>query len=298
MKMKQAPLTHQIINEFEQMSAQLQQAARYVLDQPRDVALLSMRQQARAASVQPATMTRLAKHLGLKGYDAVRELYAQALRNGGFDLARRADKQIARQKLRGDQALAAEIASSFGAQIAALTEPETLAQLVAAAETLASARRIYCLGMRSCFPTIAYFHYVTSLVRDGLILFDGLGGVGADGLRNAASEDVLLVNTVHPYTGAVVEAVDYARARNVPVVAITDSAVSPVVNRAKHVILVSIDSPSFFHAMAPAFAAAEILASLVAGRGGANALKSLKKTEAQLAAFHIHYDRKQREKPS
>jgi DNA-binding MurR/RpiR family transcriptional regulator len=297
MKLKQAPLTDRIINRFDQMSAQLQQAARYVLDQPREVALLSMRQQARAASVQPATMTRLAKYLGLDGYDAVRVLYAQALRNGGFDLARRADDQIARQKLRGDQALAADIASSFSAQIAALTEPEILGQLVAAAETLASARRIYCLGMRSCFPTIAYFHYVTSLVRDGVLLFDGLGGVGADGLRNAASDDVLLVNTVQPYTGAVVEAVDYARARNLPVVAITDSAVSPVVNRAKHVILVSIDSPSFFHAMAPAFAAAEILASLVAGRGGANALKALKQTEAQLAAFHIHY-RKQRERPS
>jgi DNA-binding MurR/RpiR family transcriptional regulator len=297
MKMKQAPLARKITSQFDRMSGQLQQAARYILDQPRDVALLSMRQQARAARVQPATMTRLAKYLGMDGYDTVRELYAKALRNGSFDLARRADEQIARQKLRGDQALAADVASSFSAQIAALAEPETLAHLVAAAETLAGARRIYCLGMRSCFPTIAYFHYVTSLVRDGVILFDGLGGVGADGLRNAASDDVLLVNTVHPYTGAVVEAVDYARTRNVPVVAITDSAVSPVVSRAKHVILVSIDSASFFHAMAPAFAAVEILASLVAGRGGANALKSLRETEAQLAAFHIHYDRKHRKTP-
>lgn len=296
--MKQAPLTQQIVSEFDSMSAQLQQAARYVLDQPRDVALLTMRQQAKVAGVQPATMTRLAKHLGLEGYDAVRELYGQALRNGGFDLARRADEQVARQKLRGDQALAAEIASSFAAQVAALAEPETLPHLVAAAETLASARRIYCLGMRSGFPAIAYFHYVTSLVRDGVILFDGLGGLGADGLRNAASDDVLLVNTVRPYTRAVVEAVDYARARNVPVVAITDSAVSPVADRAQHVILVSIDSPSFFHAMAPAFAAAEILASLVAGRGGANALKALEETEAQLATFHVHYEPKHRERPA
>lgn len=257
--------------------------------------LLTMRQQAKAAGVQPATMTRLAKHLGLEGYDAVRELYGQAFRNGGLDLARRADEQVARQKLRGDQALAAEIASSFAAQVAALAEPDTLAQLVAGAGTLASARQIYCLGMRSCFPAVAYFHYVTSLVRDGGVLFDGLGGLGADGLRNAAPDDVLLVHTVRPYTSAVVEAVNYARTRNVPVVAITDSAVSPVADRAQHVILVSIDSPSFFHAMAPAFAAAEVLASLVAGRGGANALKALEETEAQFAAFHVHFDPKQRE---
>ncbi|MDO8900857.1 MAG: MurR/RpiR family transcriptional regulator [Phenylobacterium sp.] len=298
MEMKQAPLTRQIVSEFDQMSPQLQQAARYVLDRPHDVALLTMRQQARIAGVQPATMTRLAKHLGLEGYDGVRELYGQAFRDGGLDFARRADEQVTRQKLRGDQALAAEIASSFAAQVAGLAEPETLSHLVAAAETLARARRIYCLGMRSCFPAIAYFHYVTSLVRDGVVLFDGLGGVGADGLRNAASDDVLLVHTVRPYTRAVVEAVDYAQTRNVPVVAITDSAVSPIADRAQHVILVSVDSPSFFHAMTPAFTAVEILAALVAGRGGANALKALEETEAQLAAFHIHYDPKHRERPA
>src|SRR5580693_9961093 len=117
--MKQAPLARKITSQFDRMSGQLQQAARYILDQPRDVALLSMRQQARAARVQPATMTRLAKYLGMDGYDTVRELYAKALRNGSFDLARRADEQIARQKLRGDQALAADVASSFSAQIAA-----------------------------------------------------------------------------------------------------------------------------------------------------------------------------------
>lgn len=290
--MKQAPLTDQIVAGFETMSTQLQRAARYVLDHPRDVALLSMRQQARAADLQPATMTRLAKHLGFDGYDAVRDLYAQAFREGGLDFARRVDQQVARQTLRGDQAMASEIASSVSAQIAALGEPEALSKLAAAAEALSGARRIYCLGMRSSFPVAAYFHYVTSLVRDGVVLFDGLGGVGADALRNAASDDVLLVCTVRPYTQAVVDAVDYACARGVPVVAITDSVVAPVADRAQHVILVSIESPSFFHAMAPAFAAAEVLASLVAGRGGDPALRALQETEAQLEAFHIHYDPK------
>ena len=74
--MDHGPLTEQIIKTFDAMPAQLQAGARYVLDRPRDVALLSMREQARQAGVQPATMTRLAKHLGMDGYDDVRELYA------------------------------------------------------------------------------------------------------------------------------------------------------------------------------------------------------------------------------
>ena len=61
-----------------------------VLERPRDVALLSMREQARQAGVQPATMTRLAKHLGMDGYDEVRELYAAAVRDGDLGFAGKA----------------------------------------------------------------------------------------------------------------------------------------------------------------------------------------------------------------
>ena len=45
--MDQGPLSEQIIRAFDTMSAQLQTGARYVLARPRDVALLSMREQAR-----------------------------------------------------------------------------------------------------------------------------------------------------------------------------------------------------------------------------------------------------------
>src|SRR6516225_12382026 len=80
--MRQESLSNQIVETFAGMSPQLQTAARYVLDRPRDVALLSMREQAREAGVQPATMTRLAQRLGLSGYEEIREAYAAAVRSG------------------------------------------------------------------------------------------------------------------------------------------------------------------------------------------------------------------------
>ena len=59
--MEGGPLTRPIVEAFNGLSPQLQTAARYVLDCPDDVALLSMREQARRAGVPPATMTRLAE---------------------------------------------------------------------------------------------------------------------------------------------------------------------------------------------------------------------------------------------
>jgi DNA-binding MurR/RpiR family transcriptional regulator len=288
--LNQWPLTARLVGEFDSMSAQLKRAGRFIIDRPRDVALLSMREQARQAGVQGPTMTRLAQHLGFNGYEAIRELYAEAIRSGTADFSTRADRQVASQKLIGDQALAAELAGNLSGHIARLGEPDALERFAAAAETLASARRIYCLGMRSSFPVAWHFHYLLSLVRDGVILFDGTGGLGIDRLHNCASDDILLVASVHPYTRTTVEAVRYAAERGIRVVAITDSPVSPLASDAKHLILVETATPSFMHAMVSAFAAAEILATLVAGRGGQNALAALRKTEQQFAALNVHLE--------
>ena len=78
-------------------------------------------------------------------------------------------------------------------------------------------------------------------------------------------------------------------ARNVPIVAITDSEVSPLAQLAAETIFIATDCPSFFHTMAPAFVAGEILAALVAGRSGAKALDALRRTEQQLTAFNVHW---------
>jgi DNA-binding MurR/RpiR family transcriptional regulator len=77
----------------------------------------------------------------------------------------------------------------------------------------------------------------------------------------------------------------------VPVVALTDSAVSPLARIAAASILVATESPSFFHTMTPLLAVAEILAALVAGRGGNKALAALEHTEAQLSTFGVHLPR-------
>lgn len=286
--MDHGPLTKQIIEEFESMSAQLQTAARYVLDQPHDVALLSMREQARQAGVQPATMTRLAKHLGLDGYEDIRERYATAVRNGDLGFADKAGIQVVSQRLKGDKALAAEMLASISKQIERLASDSGLDRLVAAAEQLASARRIYCLGLRSSHTVAWHLHYMLTLIGDRSINLDGIAATGTDTLASAGSSDVLLVAGVLPYPRQTVELADHAAKRGIPIVAITDSELSPLAQIAQRSVIVPTDSPSFFHTMSPAFIVAEIIGAIVAGRGGDNTVAALRHTEDHLAALNTH----------
>jgi DNA-binding MurR/RpiR family transcriptional regulator len=290
--MEGGPLSRPIVEAFNGLSPQLQTAARYVLDCPDDVALLSMREQARRAGVPPATMTRLAKRLGLEGYDEVRALYAGAVRDGTLGFAGKAGLQVETQKLRGERALAADMALTLSRQIARLAETPTLDRLADAAGRLHQARRIYCLGLRSCHAIAWHFHYMLSLLSDKTVMLDDAGGIGLDAIRDATGSDVVLAASVEPYARATIDGARYAHRQGVPVVALTDSEVSPLAQIAVAMIPAATDSPSFFHTMAPLLAVSEILAALVAGRSGAKALEALSRTEAQLAAFGVHLPRR------
>jgi DNA-binding MurR/RpiR family transcriptional regulator len=72
-------------------------------------------------------------------------------------------------------------------------------------------------------------------------------------------------------------------------VAITDSRVAPLATLASHPLIVPTATPSFFHAITPAFAAAETLAALIAGRSGKKALDALRNSEDQLTAFNTYW---------
>ncbi|MDP3069579.1 MAG: MurR/RpiR family transcriptional regulator [Opitutaceae bacterium] len=287
--MNQESISGRIVQALDGLPEQLQSAARYVLENPRDVALLSMREQARRAGLQPATMTRFAKRLGLDGYDRVRELHAEAIRQHGLGFAGKARAQASTQKLKGDRALAAEMVGSLADQIAGLADPAVLDQLAAAAGRLHTARRVYGLGLRSSFPVAWQLDYILSLFGDRSVLLNCASGAGLDAIRGATERDVLIVISVKPYTRTTVETARYAAKNGVPIVALTDSQASPLARIATHVLLVPTGSPSFFHTMTPAFALAEIIASLAAGRGGEAAAGELKRTEAQLTAFNTHW---------
>lgn len=287
--MQAGPLTEKIVRRFDDMSGQIQTAARYVLERPRDVALLSMREQARQANVQPATMTRLAKYLGFAGYDDVRQLYADAMRMEGTGFAGRVGAQAENQKLKGDPALAAEMLDSIASQVTALSRMGALDTLVDAARLIQGARRVHCLGLRSSYPAAWQLHYILSLAGSSSIMLDAAGGVGVDALGNATQDDVLVVVSVLPYTRQTIEIAEYAKSCGVSVIAITDSPVAPLAHLAACAVLVPTESPSFLHTMSPAFVAAEILGALVAGRNGDASSEALARVDRQSMALNTHF---------
>lgn len=282
------PLREQIIAQFDGMSAQLQQAARYLLEHPEEVALVSMRELARLAAVQPATMTRLAKVLGFQGYNEIRAHYAQTVRqrNDGFAAkVRQRDGQAASAP---GSDIAHHMLHGLSAQIAALCEPEPLQRLTAMAERLAAAKKIYVLGLRSSHAVAWHFHYVMSLLGERSVHLDGPAGTGGDALIRAKPDEVLLAISINPYARDTLTLAQLAKDKGLAVLSITDSEVSPLVSISEHTVYCATESYSFFHTLAPALAVSEVLCTLLAERDRPATLEALQDADDHLAHLNTY----------
>jgi len=283
-------IARHISQRFDALSPQQRRAARFLLDHPTEVALKSMRELAQAAGVPPVTFVRLARALDFADYNALRAVFQGDVRQGrprtGFSGKAR-DLQL---RAGGDKTLAL-VKELFEAELDNIeltfgqNHPD---RLVAAAEMMERAERLFVLGRRSCHPTAAFFHYVHRLFRANAVLVPD-GGLLADCLRDAGPDDVLLVVSVAPYTAETIEAARWARERGTRLIAITDDRLSPIGRLADVVLLVGTATPSFFHSIVPMVALAQALLALLVARGGDAALAAIEASEQQLARFQVYW---------
>jgi len=256
-------LTQLIDQHFEALSPELQRAARWVREHPSALGLQSMRQTAQAAGVAPATMTRLARALGVGGFEGLRAPVVLHL----SDASRRSTplNELAAVS-KGHDALGQLIQAQVGNVRSIKNNAQTA--MVSAAQAILTARAIAFLGARASFGAAQSLQYTCDWLRSGTWLAGDASNAGADRLGDLDSTDLLVVVSQAPYTRTVVEATQEAHSRGVPVLALTDSPLSPLAQLARWVLQFETQGMGFFHSMTGAQALGEALMNEVAVGGG------------------------------
>jgi DNA-binding MurR/RpiR family transcriptional regulator len=249
---------------FDSFSRQEGVAANYVLANPNEVAVMSMRDLARLADVPPATMTRLAKRLGLDGFDALRSAFVDAMRGQGNAYSGRAQEMVKLNRRIGERAYVQDLANDAISHIRALCHPENVEAIVRASKRLSQARQIHCLGLRSSFVTAYQFSHVSSYFAGNVRLIDGAGESGImAAMHQTSNRDAAIVCSLPRYAKKTINLASLLHQRGVAIIAITDSPLSPVGRLASETILVRNKTSSFFDTIVPAMLASEILVALL-----------------------------------
>jgi DNA-binding MurR/RpiR family transcriptional regulator len=243
------------------MPKRLKQLASFAMEHPEEVAFGTVAGIAEHAGVQPSTLIRFAKSLGYEGFSHLQQVFRHRLRERFPDY---------RERLRslrdtdGHHVHAATLLEGF-ADAASLSvdrmrESVSLEELSRAIETLAKADTIYLLGARRVFPISIYCAYAFGKLGIRAILIDHIAQLGPEQLATATERDAVLAISFTPYAPVTADLAAMAARRNIPVVAITDSAFSPLVSSADVWLEVAEADFGAFRSLSASFALAMALA--------------------------------------
>lgn len=258
-------LRRRIADTDAKLPKRLAQAAEYALNQPDEIAFGTAASIASAAGVQPSTLVRLARHLGYGGFSDMQTVFRERMRTRASSYEERLEQL---ERGTGSEALETSVVNGFleAAQdsLLALNSNLDRVALRTAIKTLASAETIHLVGNRRVYPLTAHLSYMFSRLKIRNQIVNSPNSVEEEMISLAGTGDAVIACSFPPYAEETVRHVTMFTARNIPVVAITDTALSPIAAKAACWIEISETDFSGFRPLAAPMVLASALPVAVA----------------------------------
>ncbi len=254
---------NRLSQEWDALTPEAQKAARYVLENPADVGVSTVREIAEAANVKPNTFVRMARQVGFEGYEDFRAPFREAIRRGTVSFP---DRARWLQNIGKSGELGGLYADMVGAAISNIEDTFAgidATRLKAAAEDIWNSRQVFTLGVGVNNSNARNFTYLASTGMKQFHAIPRPGSTPIDDLAWADGQDVLIAITCKPYRTEVIDAIKLAREQGLTVVGLSDSPASPVILNAQHGFVVAADTPQFFPSSVSTIALLETLLSFV-----------------------------------
>lgn len=245
----------------------LAQAAQYALAHPNEIALGTAASIAAAAHVQPSTLVRLARHLGYDGFSDFQTVFRERLKNRAStyeERLRKIEMGAAGDSYEG--ALLNGFLTAARRSIDSLSESINPAEFARCVGILAEADTIYLVAKRRAYPLAAHMAYAFGKLRIKSVMIDTANGIDPEIVDMATPRDAAVACSFAPYAPASVEQARALAELGVPLVAITDSALSPLAACATHWLEVSENDFADFRSLSASMALVMALPVAVAER--------------------------------
>ena len=224
-----AALKSLILERAKDLPRRLTQIATYAVENPDEIAFGTVASIAQNAAVQPSALVRFAQTLGYQGFSDLQEVFRSRLREKVLSYDERLQHLREHEPASVKSALIFDgFANASEKSIAALRQKLDPSLLEKAVSMLAQAETIYLIGLRRSFPITSYMSYAFGKlgIRNNLVA--AMGGLAAEDVSFAKPNDCVLAISFTPYASETVALTQAVAARQVPIVAITDSPFSPL----------------------------------------------------------------------
>jgi DNA-binding MurR/RpiR family transcriptional regulator len=251
---------------LDDLPRRLRQCADYIAANTDRIAVSTVAELAAGADVPPSAVMRFCQILGFSGFSGMQRLFREAYTPGWPDYATRL-KNLKAGAAGSPSALLAEFVEAGRLSLEALAKSADEAALQQAVAILAAGETVHLIGLRRAFPVATYLAYVFEKMSVPAMLHDAVGRL--DHRFALRKGDAVLAITFAPYSEETIALAQDARARGLPVVALTDRMTSPLVRVSDAVLTVpEVDFGAFRSLSATIVMAIALAVAVGSARGG------------------------------
>ena len=258
-----------IHDRYEAMSNSYRKIALYLTQNPNDVAVLSVHAIAGKCGVHASGFVRFAQSLGYRGFKELQAVFRHRLSTAapGFDARVKALKdELGAREDRSETSFLRELVARDISSLQDLLTDTTAEQISAAVGLMERADTIYLIGQLRSVPVVELLRYVLTMLGKRAVLLDASGGLATHMAKVIRPADLLLAVSFRFYASDVVNVVEETAARGVPIVAISDSTLSPLAKNARVLFAVPEHEYTFSRSLAAPMCLAQALLIALASR--------------------------------
>lgn len=253
----------------EKMSKTYQRIAEYLTQNPNEVAVQSVNAIGQHCGIHASSFVRFAQSLGYSGFKDLQLLFQKRLSTAAPGFEARKQALEGELSLREDQSGLGFLRDLVVRDIASLQdllERIDGDDMARAAEMIAGAGTVYLLGQLRAEPVVNLMRYILTMLGRPCVLLDASGGLATHMARNMSKGDLLIAVSFRFYANEVVNIVEEAARAEVPIIAISDSTLSPLAKPAALLFAVPEHDYTFSRSLAAPMCLAQALLVSVAAR--------------------------------
>src|SRR5262245_4424322 len=259
-----------VIHErYEDMNRSYQRIAVYLTQNPNDVAVMSMNAIAGMCGLHASSFVRFAQMLGYKGFKELQAVFQKRHSTAapGFEARIKAlEAELSDRANVGGGAFLHELVLRDIASLQELLSNISAKNVDKAIRRLEAADTIYLLGQLRSAPVVDLLRYILTMLGKRVVLLDASGGLATHMARAIRRSDLLFAVSFRFYATEVVNIVEQAASRGVPIIAITDSTLSPLAKSATVLFAVPEHHYTFSRSLAAPMCLAQALTVALAAR--------------------------------
>lgn len=258
-----------IHDSYAEMSNGYQKIALYLTQNPNDVAVHSVNAISKRCGVHASSLVRFAQALGYEGFKDLQKLFQRRLTTAAPGFEARVKVLESELGSRTDHSELGFMRDLVVRDIASLKDMLTQIKAEELAKTvslLEKADVVYLIGQLRSAPVVELLRYTLTMLGKRCILLDAGGGLTTHMARVIRKSDVLFAVSFRFYANEVVNVVEEAASRGIPIIAISDSTLSPLAKNAKVLFAVPEHEYTFSRSLAAPMCLAQALTVALAAR--------------------------------